>query len=203
GQIFTLDNKDSLGSSDRVMLPHPEIFASIKIGDRLLIDDGRVKLCVQEKGIGFIKWKVIAGISIADRKGISFLDTFLTTQALTQKDREDLHAALQTCEVDWVALSFIQSADDLLEIRKIISQNKIGLMSKIEKPRAIEYASEIIQLSDAVMVARGDLGVEMALELIPGIQKKLIRIARQLGKPVVIATQMLESMVTSPFPTRA
>ncbi|MDI1494072.1 MAG: pyruvate kinase [Candidatus Liberibacter asiaticus] len=203
GQIFTLDNKDSLGSSDRVMLPHPEIFASIKIGDRLLIDDGRVKLCVQEKGIGFIKCKVIAGISIADRKGISFPDTFLTTQALTQKDREDLHAALQTCEVDWVALSFIQSADDLLEIRKIISQNKIGLMSKIEKPRAIEYASEIIQLSDAVMVARGDLGVEMALELIPGIQKKLIRIARQLGKPVVIATQMLESMVTSPFPTRA
>ncbi|MBL0848812.1 MAG: pyruvate kinase [Candidatus Liberibacter ctenarytainae] len=202
-RFFTLDNEDSLGNSDRVFLPHPEVFESIKIGDRLLIDDGRVELRVQEIGKNFIKCKVIAGTSISDRKGISFPDTLLTTQALTQKDRQDLDAALQTSEVDWVALSFIQSAEDLLEIRKMISQQQIGLMSKIEKSRAIECATEIIRLSDAVMVARGDLGVEMPLESVPGIQKRLIRIARQLGKPVVIATQMLESMITSSLPTRA
>ncbi|QTP63992.1 pyruvate kinase [Candidatus Liberibacter africanus] len=203
GQVFTLDNKNALGNSERVTFPYPETFESIKIGDRLLIDDGKVKLCVQERTSDYIRCKVIAGTAISDRKGISFPDTFLKTQALTQKDREDLHAALQTSEVDWIALSFIQSADDLVEIRNILFNKKIGLMSKIEKPRAIECAAEIIKLSDAVMVARGDLGVEMALELIPGIQKKLIRIARKLGKPVVIATQMLESMVTSPVPTRA
>ncbi|RPD37500.1 pyruvate kinase [Candidatus Liberibacter solanacearum] len=203
GQNFTLDNKDSLGNVDRVFLPHAEVFDSVKVGDRLLIDDGKVKLCVKGTGSDFIKCEVVSGSSISDRKGISFPDTLLTTQALTPKDREDLHAALQTSEVDWVALSFIQSTEDLVEIRKIISPQQIGLMSKIEKSQAIDYATEIIRLSDAVMVARGDLGVEMPLESIPGIQKKLIRIARQLGKPIVIATQMLESMISSPVPTRA
>ncbi|KGB27874.1 pyruvate kinase [Candidatus Liberibacter solanacearum] len=203
GQNFTLDNKDSLGNVDRVFLPHAEVFDSVKVGDRLLIDDGKVKLCVKGTGSDFIKCEVVSGSSISDRKGISFPDTLLTTQALTPKDREDLHAALQTSEVDWVALSFIQSTEDLVEIRKIISPQQIGLMSKIEKSQAIDYATEIIKLSDAVMVARGDLGVEMPLESIPGIQKKLIRIARQLGKPIVIATQMLESMISSPVPTRA
>ncbi|ADR52110.1 pyruvate kinase [Candidatus Liberibacter solanacearum CLso-ZC1] len=203
GQNFTLDNKDSLGNVDRVFLPHAEVFESVKVGDRLLIDDGKVKLCVKGTGSDFIKCEVVSGASISDRKGISFPDTLLTTQALTPKDREDLDAALQTFEVDWVALSFIQSTEDLVEIRKIISPQQIGLMSKIEKSQAIDYATEIIKLSDAVMVARGDLGVEMPLESIPGIQKKLIRIARQLGKPIVIATQMLESMISSPVPTRA
>ncbi|CAL9915938.1 Pyruvate kinase [Candidatus Liberibacter solanacearum] len=203
GQNFTLDNKDSLGNVDRVFLPHAEVFDSVKVGDRLLIDDGKVKLCVKGTGSDFIKCEVVSGSSISDRKGISFPDTLLTTQALTPKDREDLHAALQTSEVDWIALSFIQSTEDLVEIRKIISPQQIGLMSKIEKLQAIDYAMEIIKLSDAVMVARGDLGVEMPLESIPGIQKKLIRIARQLGKPIVIATQMLESMISSPVPTRA
>ncbi|MBY7649001.1 MAG: pyruvate kinase [Candidatus Liberibacter europaeus] len=203
GQIFTLDDDDSPGDSNRVFLPHPEVFESVNSGDRLLIDDGRLNLCVQETGKNFIKCKVVSGTYISDRKGISFPDTFLATQALTKKDRDDLDAALKTSEIDWVALSFIQSVDDLQEIRGIVSQQKVGLMSKIEKSRAIEFAAEIIQLSDAVMVARGDLGVEVPLESVPGIQKKLIRIARQLGKPIVIATQMLESMISSPVPTRA
>ncbi|AHA27453.1 pyruvate kinase [Candidatus Liberibacter americanus] len=203
GDIFTFDNNDSPGNADRVFLPHPEVFEYVKAGDRLIIDDGRLKLCVQETGKDFIRCQVVSGTVISDRKGISFPDTFLPTQALTRKDREDLDVALKTEEIDWIALSFIQSVDDLKEIRKIISEQQVGLMSKIEKSRAIEFASEIIQLSDAVMVARGDLGVEVPFESVPGIQRKLIRIARQLGKPVVIATQMLESMIMSPIPTRA
>ncbi|MBA5723785.1 pyruvate kinase [Candidatus Liberibacter sp.] len=204
GQVFVLDSNSALGNANRVFLPHPEVFKSIREGDRILIDDGKLTLCVQEKGEDFIKCKVVSGESISDCKGISFPDTFLTSQVLTEKDRADLNAALETAEVDWIALSFIQSPDDLLEIRKIIPQDRgVGLMAKIEKSQAIECIEEIIQLSDAVMVARGDLGVEMPLDSVPGIQKRLIRIARQLGRPVVIATQMLESMISSPVPTRA
>ncbi|MBW6421591.1 pyruvate kinase [Rhizobium sp. XQZ8] len=202
GQTFTLDNKDEPGDEKRVFLPHPEILESVKAGDRLLIDDGKLALKAEKVNGKSIVCTVVAGTSISDRKGVSLPDTLLGVGALTEKDRTDLDAALATGEVDWVALSFVQRPDDLAEVRKI-ARGRVGIMSKIEKPQALERIDEIIELSDAVMVARGDLGVEMPIEAVPGIQKQLTRACRRAGKPVVVATQMLESMITSPVPTRA
>ncbi|MCV9966446.1 pyruvate kinase [Pararhizobium sp. BT-229] len=202
GQTFTLDNKDEPGDNTRVFLPHPEILESVKAGDRLLIDDGKLHLRADKVDGKSIVCTVIAGTKISDRKGVSLPDTLLAVGALTEKDRSDLDAVLETDDVDWVALSFIQRPEDLSEVRKI-SRGRVGLMSKIEKPQAIERIDEIIELSDALMVARGDLGVEMPLEAVPGLQKQLIRACRRAGKPVVVATQMLESMISAPVPTRA
>ncbi len=202
GQTFTLDNRDEPGDEKRVFLPHPEILESVKAGDRLLIDDGKLALKAEKADGKSIVCKVVAGTSISDRKGVSLPDTLLGVGALTEKDRNDLDAALATGEVDWVALSFVQRPDDLAEVRKI-ARGRVGIMSKIEKPQALERIDEIIELSDAVMVARGDLGVEMPIEAVPGIQKQLTRACRRAGKPVVVATQMLESMISSPVPTRA
>ncbi|MDW5314801.1 pyruvate kinase [Rhizobium sp. PL01] len=202
GQTFTLDNKDEPGDATRVYLPHPEILESVKAGHRLLIDDGKLHLRADKSDGKSIVCTVIAGTKISDRKGVSLPDTLLSVGALTEKDRADLDAVLETDDVDWVALSFIQRPEDLSEVRKI-SRGRVGLMSKIEKPQAIERIDEIIELSDALMVARGDLGVEMPLEAVPGLQKQLIRAARRSGKPVVVATQMLESMISAPVPTRA
>jgi pyruvate kinase len=202
GQTFTLDNNPEPGDVNRVFLPHPEILKSVKPGDRLLIDDGKLMLRAEKCDGTSIVTTVISGTSISDRKGISLPDTLLAVGVLTDKDRVDLDAVLATNEVDWVALSFVQRPEDLVEVRNI-SGGKVGLMSKIEKPQAIERIDEIIALSDALMVARGDLGVEMPLETVPGLQKQLIRSCRRAGKPVVVATQMLESMITSPVPTRA
>jgi len=202
GQTFTLDNQDTPGDNTRVFLPHPEILESVKPGHRLLIDDGKLALRADKCDGKSIVTTVISGTKISDRKGVSLPDTLLGVGALTEKDRIDLDAVLATNEVDWVALSFIQRPEDLTEVRKI-SHGRVGLMSKIEKPQAVERIEEIIELSDALMVARGDLGVEMPLESVPGIQKQLIRACRRSGKPVVVATQMLESMISSPVPTRA
>ncbi|KQY34052.1 pyruvate kinase [Rhizobium sp. Root483D2] len=202
GQTFTLDNKDEPGDATRVFLPHPEILESVKAGHRLLIDDGKLHLRADASDGKSIVCTVIAGTKISDRKGVSLPDTLLSVGALTEKDRADLDAVLETEDVDWVALSFIQRPEDLSEVRKI-SRGRVGLMSKIEKPQAIERIDEIIELSDALMVARGDLGVEMPLEAVPGLQKQLIRASRRAGKPVVVATQMLESMISAPVPTRA
>ncbi|WP_455270207.1 pyruvate kinase [Rhizobium herbae] len=202
GQTFTLDNKDEPGDATRVYLPHPEILESVKAGHRLLIDDGKLHLRADKADGKSIVCTVIAGTKISDRKGVSLPDTLLSVGALTEKDRADLDAVLETDDVDWVALSFIQRPEDLSEVRKV-SRGRVGLMSKIEKPQAIERIDEIIELSDALMVARGDLGVEMPLEAVPGLQKQLIRAARRAGKPVVVATQMLESMISAPVPTRA
>lgn len=202
GQTFTLDNKDVPGDAKRVYLPHPEILEAVKPGHRLLIDDGRLHLRAEECDGKSIKCVVVSGTKISDRKGVSLPDTTLGVGALTQKDRKDLDAVLATGEVDWVALSFIQRPDDLAEVRKI-ARGRVGLMSKIEKPQALECIDEIIELSDALMVARGDLGVEMPIESVPGIQKQLTRACRKAGKPVVVATQMLESMISAPVPTRA
>src|SRR5690606_32562882 len=145
---------------------------------------------------------VVSGTKISDRKGVSLPDTLLGVGALTEKDRVDLDAGLATGSVDLLALSFIQRPADLSEVRNV-ARGRVGLMSKIEKPQAIERIDEIIELSDALMVARGDLGVEMPLETVPGLQKQLIRACRRAGKPVVVATQMLESMISAPVPTRA
>ncbi len=202
GQTFTLDNKDVPGDSNRVYLPHPEILEAVKPGHRLLIDDGKLHLRAESADGKSIVCTVVSGTKISDRKGVSLPDTLLPVGALTEKDRVDLDAVLATGSVDWVALSFIQRPEDLAEVRKV-ARGRVGLMSKIEKPQAIERIDEIIELSDALMVARGDLGVEMPLEAVPGLQKQLIRACRRAGKPVVVATQMLESMISAPVPTRA
>jgi pyruvate kinase len=201
GQAFTLDDNPEPGSSSRVYLPHPEILLSVQPGHRLLIDDGRLELKAVKCDGRQIVCTVVAGTAISDRKGVSLPDTELPVGALTEKDRKDLDAVLAT-GVDWVALSFIQRPEDLAEARKI-ARGRALIMSKIEKPQAVARLAEIMELSDAIMVARGDLGVEMPLEAVPGIQKQITRKARAAGKPVVVATQMLESMIAAPVPTRA
>jgi pyruvate kinase len=201
GQKFTLDSDPKPGDKTRVQLPHPEILESVEVGDRLLIDDGRLQLKAIETTGKAIVCSVVSGKKISDRKGVSLPDTELPMGALTLKDRKDLDAVLAT-GVDWIGLSFIQRPEDLAEARKI-ARGRAALMSKIEKPQAVARLAEIIELSDALMVARGDLGVEMPLEAVPGIQKQITRAARKAGKPVVIATQMLESMIAAPVPTRA
>ncbi len=201
GQTFTLDDNPAPGDATRVYLPHPEILRSVETGHRLLIDDGRLHLKAIECDGKKIVTTVVAGTKISDRKGVSLPDTDLPVGALTEKDRKDLDAALDA-NVDWIALSFIQRPEDLAEARKI-ARGRAAIMSKIEKPQAVTRLAEIIELSDALMVARGDLGVEMPLETVPGIQKRITRAARKAGKPVVVATQMLESMISAPVPTRA
>ncbi len=201
GQEFTLDSDNKPGDTTRVYLPHPEIMQAVKPGHRLLVDDGRLTLIAEETDGKSIKCKVVSGTHISDRKGVSLPDSTLGVGALTDKDRKDLDAVLQE-EIDWIALSFIQRPEDIAEVRKIAG-GRVGIMSKIEKPQAITRLEEIIELSDALMVARGDLGVEMPLESVPGLQKQMTRKARRAGKPVVVATQMLESMISAPVPTRA
>ena len=196
GQTFTLDNNEALGDSNRVFLPHPEILTAVQPGHRLLIDDGKLHLRADKCNGSSIVCTVIAGTRISDKKGVSLPDTLLPVGALTPKDHVDLDAVLAAGGVDWVALSFVQRPEDMSEVRKI-TKGRVGLMAKIEKPQAIERIEEIIELSDALMVARGDLGVEMPLEAVPGIQKQLIRACRRTGKPVVVATQMLESMISA------
>lgn len=201
GQTFTLDDNPAPGDAARVHLPHPEILSSVQAGHRLLIDDGKLELKATACNGRSIVTTVVAGTGISDKKGVSLPDTELPVGALTEKDRADLDAVLET-GVDWVALSFVQRPEDLAEARKI-ARGRALLMAKIEKPQAVARLAEIIELSDSLMVARGDLGVEMPIETVPGIQKQITRAARRAGKPVVVATQMLESMITAPVPTRA
>jgi pyruvate kinase len=201
GEPFVLDSDPAEGDGGRVHLPHPEILRALKEGHRLLLDDGKIALRVTEASPERAATVVVTGGTLSNRKGVSCPDTLLPVGALTEKDRSDLNAVL-AAGVDWVALSFIQRPDDLAEARKV-SRGRAGLLAKIEKPQAIERLDEIIELSDALMVARGDLGVEMPLEKVPGLQKRITRAARRAGKPVVVATQMLESMISAPVPTRA
>lgn len=201
GTEFVLDSNNIPGDESRVYLPHPEIFAAVEPGHALLLDDGKVRLrCLSNDGKRIVT-KVEVGVGLRSRKGVSLPDSELPMGALSEKDIQDLNAAL-AAKVDWVALSFVQRPEDIAEARKI-ARGRVGIMTKVEKPQAVRRLSEIIALSDAIMVARGDLGVEMPLEAVPGIQKRMVRAARRAGKPVVIATQMLESMISSPAPTRA
>lgn len=202
GASFTLDSDETPGTAERAYLPHPEILAALEPGHRLLLDDGKVALTVIECDATHAVTRVEVGGKLSARKGVSVPDSTIGVGALTEKDRKDLDAALATDEIDWVALSFIQRPEDLAEARKV-TRGRAGILAKIEKPQAVQRLDEIIELSDAIMVARGDLGVEMPLETVPGTQKQITRAARRAGKPVVIATQMLESMITSPVPTRA
>jgi len=201
GETFVLDSNSEPGNTERVFLPHPEIFDALEPGHRLLLDDGKVSLSVLQCDADSATTRVEVAGSLSNRKGVSLPDSTLGFSALTQKDRKDLDAAL-AADVDWIALSFIQRPEDLAEVRKV-TRGRAGILAKIEKPQAVERLSEIIELTDALMVARGDLGVEMPLEQVPGLQKQITRAARQAGKPVVIATQMLESMINAPVPTRA
>ncbi|WP_448581861.1 pyruvate kinase, partial [Thermaurantiacus sp.] len=201
GRRFRLDRDPAPGTPERVELPHPEILEAMRPGHRLLLDDGRVVLQVLAVGDDHAITEVVTAGTLSDRKGLNLPDTVVPMAALTPKDREDLAQVLEL-GVDWVALSFVQRAEDVAEARKLIG-GRAALMAKIEKPQALAAIDGIIELADAIMVARGDLGVELPPALVPGAQKRLVAAARRAGKPVVVATQMLESMVTAPAPTRA
>src|SRR5208282_713776 len=201
GDKFTFDSDPAPGDATRVCLPHPEILASLRPGHALLIDDGRLRLHVIETAPQKAVALVDIGGRISNRKGVSLPDTEIPVAAMTPKDRIDLDAALET-GVDWIALSFVQRGEDVAEVKKI-AYGRALVMAKIEKPQAIDRLDEILAAADGLMVARGDLGVEMPLEKVPGLQKRITREARRLGRPVVVATQMLESMITAAAPTRA
>ena len=192
---------ESCEDESHIPIPHPEIFQAIKQKHAMLIDDGKVRLRLLRRGDDFAEASVEVPGEIKNRKGVNMPDTLLPLSAMTPKDRSDLDAAL-ALGVDWIALSFVQRPEDVIELKQIV-QGRAGVLSKIEKPKALETLDEIIKESDALMVARGDLGVEMPLEAVPGLQKRILRAARKTGKPVVVATQMLESMISSPVPTRA
>ena len=201
GDSFVLDSDAAAGDATRAYLPHPEIFAAVAPGHALLIDDGKVRLTVTQAEPKRMTTRVVVGGKLSDRKGVSLPDSTIPFSALADKDRSDLEAALET-GIDWIALSFIQRPEDIAEAKKI-TRGRALLMAKIEKPQAVHRLAEILDVADALMVARGDLGVEMPLEKVPGVQKMMTRAGRATGKPVVVATQMLESMITSPVPTRA
>jgi pyruvate kinase len=201
GQTFTLDSDPAPGDDTRVQLPHPEIFHALAPGDRLLLDDGRVHLVAETCRPDHAVTLVESGTTLSDKKGVSVPDTTLNLDSMTAKDRADLDAALHA-GADWIAMSFIQRPADLDQIREH-TDHRVSIIAKIEKPQAVVHLNDIIQGADALMVARGDLGVEVPLEKVPGIQKQITRGARRAGKPVVVATQMLESMINAPVPTRA
>lgn len=201
GQSLRLDLDATPGDASRVNLPHPEIIEALQPGMSLLLDDGRLRLKVTGKQADAVDTCVIAGGELSDRKGVNVPEAVLQLSPLTEKDRRDLAFGLEL-GVDWVALSFVQRPEDIVEARELIG-GKAFLMAKIEKPSAVQHLEEIAKLCDAIMVARGDLGVEVPAENVPRIQKDIVRTCRQLGRPVVVATQMLESMRFSPAPTRA
>ena len=201
GQLFVFDTNPAPGDETRVYLPHPEIFASTKAGEMLLLNDGRMRVQITKAEPMRLETQVIYGGTLSDRKGVNLPDTMLPIPALTEKDRADLEAAA-SLGVDWIALSFVQRAEDVAEAQLLVKR-RAGVMAKIEKPSAIPVLDDILKIADGLMVARGDLGVELPLELVPSKQKYITRAARRYGKPVVVATQMLESMVVEPVPTRA
>lgn len=201
GKPFRLDLDDVTGDSARAALPHKEIFAALEPGMALLLDDGKISLEVSDVSATGADTIVKIGGLLTSNKGVNVPDAILPMTALSAKDREDLDFGL-SLGVDWVALSFVQRAADIAEARDIIG-DRAWIMAKMEKPRAMQHLHEIIEVSDGIMVARGDLGVELPIEQVPGLQKAITRAARRAGKPVVVATQMLESMIEAPGPTRA
>lgn len=201
GQTFVFDNDQTLGNAERVYLPHPEIFSSVSVGDRLLVDDARACFEVTANDGTQLTTTHVYGKAISNNKGVNLPDTVLDVPVLTEKDLDDLEFGLAH-GVDYVALSFVQRAADMAFLREKVG-DKAAILAKIEKPSAVESIEEILQVSDAVMLARGDLGVEYPPEKLPGIQKTVIQKAHEVGKPIIVATQMLESMIESPVATRA
>lgn len=207
--LFSFDMDPTPGDSTRVSLPHPEIFKILKEGADLLLDDGRVRLVVEKCSAEFAQARVVAGGALSDHKGLNLPGLILPISVLTPKDRQDLETGI-SWGVDGVALSFVQQAEDIRELRDLIQAHVTKqsvpfpqVLSKIEKPLALKHLSKIVELSDIIMIARGDLGVEVPPEEVPTLQKRIIKECRQIGKPVVVATQMLDSMIRSPSPTRA
>ncbi len=201
GAAFRLDLDPAEGDASRVCLPHPEIFAALEKGSTLLVNDGKIRLKVVACGADFAECEVIAGGTISNRKGVNVPDVVLPLAALSEKDRADLEFVC-ALGVDWLALSFVQRPEDVAEAREL-AKGRAAILSKIEKPSAVERFDDILAVSDGIMVARGDLGVELPVSAVPPIQKRLVRRCRAVGKPVIVATQMLESMIDSPMPTRA
>ena len=201
GQAFRLDMDSTPGSAERVQLPHRELFKAMRPGASLLLDDGKVRLEVGECGRDFAETRVVAGTALSSGKGVALPGAVIPVSALTPKDRKDLAFALRL-GIDWVALSFVQRAEDMAELRKEV-EGRAAVLAKIEKPAALDDLEAILDLCDGVMVARGDLGVELAVEDVPVAQKTILRAAHRRGVPVIVATQVLESMISSPTPTRA
>ncbi len=201
GNPFRLDLTETMGNEIGATLPHPEIFAALKPEMKLLLDDGKVELRVQKCGEDYAETMVITGGVLSDHKGVNVPSAMLELSPITEKDRKDLEFGLKL-GVDWVALSFVQRPSDIIEAKELVA-GRAGVLAKLEKPSAIEDLDEIVELTDAVMVARGDLGVELPPEDVPAIQKQILYSCRYHGKPVVVATQMLESMILAPTPTRA
>ncbi len=201
GAMFRLDLDPAEGDVTRVCLPHPEIFAALDAGASLLVNDGKIRLKVKSCGADFADCQVVTGGAISNRKGVNVPDVVLPLAALSEKDRADLEFV---CDlgVDWLGLSFVQRPEDVNEARELAG-GRAAILSKIEKPSAVERFNDILEVSDGIMVARGDLGVELPVQAVPPIQKRLVRRCRAVGKPVIVATQMLESMIESPMPTRA
>ena len=201
GATFRMDLDPAEGNSERVCLPHPEIFQALEPGAELLVDDGKIRLKVRDCGEDFAECDVVTGGTISNRKGVNVPDVELPLAALSEKDRKDLEFVCQL-GIDWLALSFVQRPEDVIEARELAA-GRAAILSKIEKPSAVSRFSGILAASDGIMVARGDLGVELPVQNVPPIQKRLVRNCRAAAKPVIVATQMLESMIESPMPTRA
>lgn len=201
GGSFRLDMQRTPGDTNRIGVPHPEVFAALVPGVELLLDDGKIRLVVDSCGSGYADTRIVAGGPLSDRKGLSVVGAVLPLSALTEKDRIDLAVAL-SMGADWVALSFVQRPEDMDEVRRLV-EGRAAIMAKLEKPSAVDCLEDIVGLSDGLMVARGDLGVEMRPEQVPVIQRRILRACRAAGKPVIVATQMLESMISAPAPTRA
>ena len=201
GNVFVMDQRNEIGNSKRVTLPHKKIFSCVKKGQLILLDDGKIHLKVTSVRINEIRTKILQGGYLRSNKGVNLPQTNIKTSALSALDKGFVSIAVQE-GVDWIALSFVQKPNDIKELRKICL-NKVSIMAKIEKPSALDYINEIANLADGIMIARGDLGVELPIESVPGWQKKIIRVARVKGRPVVVSTQMLESMTSSLTPTRA
>jgi pyruvate kinase len=199
--MFRLDLDETPGDAHRVCLPHPEIFAALGVGEVLLVNDGKIRLKVEKCGPDYADCRIEVGGEISNRKGVNVPDVILPLAALSEKDRDDLEFAC-TLGVDWLALSFVQRRQDVDEAREL-ANGRAAILSKIEKPAAVKAFSEILAASDGIMVARGDLGVELPVQNVPPIQKRLVKTCRHAGKPVIVATQMMESMISSPVPTRA
>ena len=202
GQAFRFDLDETPGTAERATLPHPEIFAALEPGSTLLVNDGKLRLKVLSCDAESADCEVLIGGRISDNKGVNLPDVVLPLAAMTEKDRADLEFAL-SLGIDWLALSFVQRPEDVTEARELLGDRPVAVMVKIEKPTAVRRFDEILDVVDGIMVARGDLGVEMMSYEIPAIQKRMIRRCRQVGKPVIVATQMLESMIENPQPTRA
>ena len=201
GQTFIFDKEKALGNYKRVYLPEFEVFKSLKKDSKVLVNDGKIKLVVKEVNENFVSTEVLVGGIISDKKGINVPDQILPLSALSKKDLSDLEFVCNL-GIEWLGLSFVQRAKDIKEAKKIV-RGRAAILSKIEKPSAVDAFDEILEETDAVMIARGDLGVELPIETLPPIQKRLVRQCRDSGKPVIVATQMMESMINSPVPTRA